>query len=164
VAEVKAIVQDKTAIPGQTVSGQLDLTGILDSPSPTLHLELQLSWTAGEQPEEIGLIFSNKKGESYRITLKGDTFYADRSNAGETSFEEGFGRTATAPRWPDENKLDVEIWLDVASVEFFADSGATNLTEIFFPGEPFTQVTLEVEGGTIELESGEIGRVASIWQ
>lgn len=164
VEEVKAIVQDKTAIPGQTVSEQLDLTGILDTPSPTLHLDLQLSWTAGEQPEEIGLIFSNTKGESYRITLKGDTFYADRSNAGETSFEEGFGRTATAPRWPDENKLDVEIWLDVASVEFFADSGATNLTEIFFPGEPFTQVTLEVEGGTIELESGEIGRAVSIWQ
>jgi fructan beta-fructosidase len=164
VEEAKAIVQDKTTIPGQTISGQLNLTGILDSPSPTLRLDLQLSWTAGEQPEQISLVFSNAKGESYRITLKGDTFYADRSNAGETSFEEGFGRTATAPRWSDENKLDVEVWLDVASVELFADSGATNLTEIFFPGEPFTQVTLEVEGGTLELESGEIGRAVSIWQ
>lgn len=163
VQESTRIVQSPKAIPPQKVSGQLDLSRLLSAPSPTLHLGLQLSWAAGEQPERIALALSNTKGEAYRIWLEGNTFYADRSNAGETAFEKGFGSTAKAPRWPDHQTLELEIWLDVASVELFADGGATNLTEIFFPNVPFTQVTLEVENGEVEIKEGKISTVKSVW-
>ncbi len=163
VRETAAIAAGKTAIPIQTVNGRLDLSRLLESPSPTLQLRLQLSWPAGAQPERIELAFANGQGEAYRIWLEGDTFYADRSQAGATDFEKGFGRTATAPRWLTGNTLDLEIWLDVASIELFADGGATNMTEIFFPGSPFGRATLMVEGGSLKLTEGHIAPAASIW-
>jgi len=164
VREAADIVASTRGIPPQTVTGQLDLSSLLDAPSPTLHLDLQLSWAAGAQPERIALLFSNDKGESYRIWLEGNTFYSDRSKAGQTGFKQDFGRIATAPRWSKNRTLDLDVWLDVASVELFADGGLTNITEIFFPTPPFDQVILEVAGGAVTVEKGNIGAVGSIWK
>ena len=44
----------------------------------------------------------------------------------------------------------MQIFLDVASAELFADKGWTVMTDIFFPNEDFNQLDL-VADGPIEL-------------
>ena len=163
VEETGKIVRSKKDIPAQKVTASTELTALLESPSPMLQFNLDLSWEGQAQPEQISLIFSNTKGEVYRIGLKEDQWHTDRSNAGDTGFEDGFGGKAFAPRWIKDKTLSLEVWLDKASVEVFADEGATCLTDIFFPTEPFTKVSLEVEGGSVEITGGTVGKVKSIW-
>jgi sucrose-6-phosphate hydrolase SacC (GH32 family) len=43
----------------------------------------------------------------------------------------------------------------VASCELFADGGEVVMTDIFFPGEEFSEVKLVVSGGEVEVR-GEV--------
>jgi sucrose-6-phosphate hydrolase SacC (GH32 family) len=56
----------------------------------------------------------------------------------------------------------MRLLFDVASVELFADGGATVMTEVFFPSSPFESISLYAEGGKAELVAGEIHRLAGI--
>jgi len=38
------------------------------------------------------------------------------------------------------------------------------MTEIFFPKPDFTEVQLQVKGGSLQLEKGMIAELKSIWQ
>jgi fructan beta-fructosidase len=54
--------------------------------------------------------------------------------------------------------------IDVATIELFADDGATVLTETFFPGEPFDRIRVYAEGGVGTLVRGEAHRLRNIWE
>ena len=51
----------------------------------------------------------------------------------------------------------------MASVELFADDGATVLTDIFFPSTPFDRIALYVKGGKVRVVGGVVSRLRSIW-
>ena len=63
-----------------------------------------------------------------------------------------------APRISASDTLRMRLIVDRASVEVFADGGATVLTDIVFPTEPFDRVVLVGEG------EGTIYGLRSIWK
>lgn len=106
---------------------------------------------------EIRFKIKNPKEQDYQFRLtnsEGDElvfgynhalkeFYLDRSNAGITSFSDKFGKkTSTAPRISKTNDLSGIIVLDRTSIELFYDDGKTVITEIFFPNEPWEQLSI----------------------
>ncbi|MDP4711458.1 MAG: glycoside hydrolase family 32 protein [Saprospiraceae bacterium] len=157
-AELTALRQQTRDIPAQTLGGTLQLVEP-GSPSGTL-LELELEL---ELPENPGTVIhirrSNALGEQY--TLSFDTanngWFSDRRQAGKTDFSTEFATaTSFAPRNILDNKLSLRLFFDVASVELFADGGLSNLSEIFFPREDFTGLTLEISGDPVVITRGAV--------
>jgi sucrose-6-phosphate hydrolase SacC (GH32 family) len=57
----------------------------------------------------------------------------------------------------------MRVIIDVASIELFADDGATVMTETFFPDQSFDRIELFAEGGDAELAQGTVHELLSIW-
>jgi len=52
----------------------------------------------------------------------------------------------------------------VASVEVFADEGEVVITDIFFPDDVFDKINIFSKAGSVNLKSGKITRLSSIWK
>jgi fructan beta-fructosidase len=117
-------------------------------------------------PADFGLELSNEKGERYRIGFDAgeNRFYSDRSAAGDPTFSDRFAAgKAFGPRVAAGKRMRLHFFIDAASIEMFADDGATVMTEIFFPTQPFNRVKLYVEKGKVGMVEGEIFGLKGIW-
>ena len=114
--------------------------------------------------ESFTLILSNKEGEKIILGFdkSSNQYFIDRSAAGKIDFEKGFGVKHVAPRIETNEKMDMELVIDNASIEMFADGGLTVMTSIFFPKNNFTDIKLNSSSG-FKIESLEFNRMKSIW-
>lgn len=99
----------------------------------------------GNKLESFSITLSNKSGQKVVIGYDKTSrhYFIDRTESGKVSFEKGFAARHTAPRLADKESFDLTLIIDVSSVEFFADDGLTVMTEIFFPGEDYTDLTIQ---------------------
>ncbi len=107
---------------------------------------------------KITLELSNTKNEKYQIGYNAATneFFSDRRAAGKIAFSDKFAdKIHTAPRFSENPIIELQIFLDVASAELFADKGWTVMTDIFFPNEDFNQLEL-IADGEIELYKSKV--------
>jgi fructan beta-fructosidase len=121
--------------------------------------ELQLTFDLSKTTaQDLGVVISNSKGEKVLIGYEKPTnrFYIDRTEGGKKDFEKSFAGRHYAPRTATGNLLTMNLYIDVASVELFADDGATVMTDVFFPNEDFNQLTLQAKQGTAYLKEGKI--------
>lgn len=103
---------------------------------------------------DFGIELSNAKGERYRLgyDVAAQQFYSDRTQSGDLSFSEKFGAAFhRALRFSKDRRIRLHVFFDVASAEFFADDGATVLTDNFFPGEKFNWVKMFSKNGKVTL-------------
>ena len=70
-------------------------------------------------------------------------FFLDRRNAGKTDFHKNFGRMNYAPRLSSSSEIALSIYLDLASIEVFADNGLSVLTSVLFPNEKFSKINIK---------------------
>lgn len=96
----------------------------------------------GSDLKDYTLTFKSKDGHQFVFgyDAAGKKYYTDRSRSGATSFNENFAKVHYAPRISDNQKWQVDIVMDAASAEIFADGGKTSFTEIFFSPQPFKSV------------------------
>lgn len=115
---------------------------------------------------DFGIALSNTKNESVKIGFNKTTnqYYIDRTHAGKRDFSEGFARIHYAPRIDSDSTLSIQLFIDRASVELFADSGSACMTDIFFPNEDFKILRLYKDGEEVKLLSGEMYELKSIWE
>jgi sucrose-6-phosphate hydrolase SacC (GH32 family) len=148
-----------------SVSGVVDLTDKLPNFAGLAEINVELALpdsTAGN----VGIELSNSRGETYRIGFDagGKQFFSDRTKSGDASFSDAFAAGIhTAPRLSQDGTLRLRLFVDVSSVELFADDGASVMTEIFFPSEPFTRIGIFSEGQGFRVLSGEIFPLSSAW-
>ncbi|MEK8034541.1 glycoside hydrolase family 32 protein [Ideonella sp. DXS29W] len=128
-------------------------------------MELELVLEPGTMGR-CGVELSNSRGERYRIGFDAtqQLYYSDRTEAGDHRFSARFAGTVhTALRPPGGGPLRLRLFFDASSAELFADDGALQMTEVFFPSEDFTHATLFAEGPGAKLISGRVHRLARIW-
>jgi fructan beta-fructosidase len=121
--------------------------------------ELSLTFDlAKTTAQDLGVVLSNTKGEKVLIGYEKSTnrFYIDRTEGGKKDFEKRFLGRHYAPREARGNVLKMNLHLDVASVELFADDGALAMTDVFFPNEDFKQIALFSKNGIAYLTEGKI--------
>jgi fructan beta-fructosidase len=70
----------------------------------------------------------------------------------------------TVPLMPIDNKIKLEILLDRASVEIFANDGQTVISNCFIPEEGLEDVELFTNGGELEVTKMDIYEMESIWR
>ncbi|MEQ9443704.1 MAG: GH32 C-terminal domain-containing protein [Cyclobacteriaceae bacterium] len=157
VKELEVLRESSASVEVGALEGSQDLTELLNEPSATVELEVSFDLTEATA-SEIGVVLSNSLGEEVRIgyNLADQEYYGDRSKAGKIDFSDEFPGRHPAPRIGEGNTLTMHLMVDVASVELFADDGKTVMTEIFFPNELLTQVSLFAEGGSVQVSGGEI--------
>ena len=88
---------------------------------------------------------SNSKGETVTMTYnaKDETFTMDRTKSGETGFSTDFPAVTKAPTLGKIKTL--QIFIDKSSIEAFDADGKMAMTNIVFPSEPYSRLT--VSGG-----------------
>lgn len=90
-------------------------------------------------------------------------FFIDRTGSGKVDFEKGFGEKHTAPRFAQSQNFDLTLIIDNASVELFADNGLTVMTEIFFPDEDYSKITIQSKE-KFNIKSLEFSKLQSIYK
>ena len=115
-------------------------------------------------PEEFGIEISNSKSEVFKIgySPSQETFYTDRTKAGQSLFSDKFASKSLAKYKADET-IEIRLFIDEASVEIFVDNGKLVLTDIVFPTEEFNTLELFSTNGTIKLLGAELWSLNSIW-
>jgi fructan beta-fructosidase len=126
----------------------LDLTKKTANRISTSRLDLDL-----EKLNDFSVVLSNDMGEKVIIGFdkKNNQYFIDRSHSGKIDFKKGFAAKHVVPRFTTSDKMNLTLYIDVSSVELFADDGLSVMTEIFFPNTPFQQLNIiSSEGVTIK--------------
>ena len=143
----------------------VDTSAVLDDQvkgSTTFEAKLTLS----EIPEEgFELVLYNDVDQHVTFgydAAKGE-YYLDRSESGKNDFYDEFSRKYTTKRIVDTESIDLRIYVDVASIEIFADEGKTVMTGIFFPDKPMDHMKVEANG-QMKVSELEVCSLKSIWK
>ncbi|MBC7760186.1 MAG: glycoside hydrolase family 32 protein [Phormidesmis sp. FL-bin-119] len=142
------------------VNGSLDLSDQIQA----FNGQYQLKFSS-DQITNYSIVLSNDGGEELVIGFdkKANQYYIDRSRAGKINFEKGFGAKHTAPRISVDAGTHITLVVDVASVELFADSGLTVMTDIVFPNKTLNKVSIKSTDGLM-LKSLSYSKIDGIWK
>ncbi len=127
-----------------TVKGTYELTPKTTNPTGLFRLDI-----LARQRENVSIVLANEQGEELVIGYDkaANTYYIDRSRSGKTDFDPGFGKRHTAPRLSADPALSLTLLVDATSVELFADNGLTVMTELFFPTQTLTKLSIKSATG-----------------
>ena len=105
--------------------------------------------------EEFGLIVRGSGTEGTRISINPaqGRLILDRTASGDTGFHDGFASVDTAPISARDGRYGLKIYVDHCSVEVFAQHGELVLTDLIFPDETSTRVSIYARGGSATFES-----------
>lgn len=156
---------EKQKLQDLSVEGEytFNLTDQLSPSQAELILEVELP---AADKARFGVELSNDQGESYRIgfDVANDRFFSDRTKTGDLSFSDKFANGLHhAPRQIDSETMELHFFFDRGSMEMFADQGATVMSELFFPSEPFKHLKLFVDQGELKVLSVECYSLQGIW-
>jgi fructan beta-fructosidase len=114
---------------------------------------------------EVGLKVRAGKNQETVIGINGHAgrLFVDRTRSGEPAFHGDFTGRHTAPVRLENGRLRLHVFVDWSSVEVFAGSGETVITDQIFPAPESDGVALYAEGGTARLISLEAWPLRSIW-
>jgi fructan beta-fructosidase len=143
--------------PSTNMAAQNITNSVVLKPNSTSN-ELSLTFDLTKSTGDIEVVLSNSKQEHVNIGYEKATnrFYIDRTEGGKKDFEKGFAGRHYAPRTTTSTTLKMTLYLDVASVELFADDGATVMTDVFFPTKDFNQLSLIAKQGATYLTEGKM--------
>lgn len=76
-------------------------------------------------------------------------YFVDRTQSGKVDFQKDFAAKHTAPRFVNNQPIDLTLIIDNASVELFADNGSTVMTAVFFPDKNYTDIKIDAKNNSI---------------
>lgn len=114
-------------------------------------IELELS---ARSAGKVNLTLANDKGEQtvMMYDLQNHTFSMDRTKSGMTDFSKDFPAITVAP-CPDETTQRLRIFIDRCSIEAFEGDGRFAMTNLVFPEQPYTTISIETVKGQCKVEN-----------
>lgn len=119
--------------------------------------EINMSLNA-RKADKVTITLANRQGEKVDMTFdpSASTFSFDRTQSGLTDFSHDFPAVVTAPTLRNSTSQSLRIFVDRSSIEVFDGEGNFVLTNLVFPGSPYTTLSLSADGGKASLNSLEI--------
>lgn len=105
--------------------------------------------------DSVTVTLSNPAGEKVVMTYdpKAGTLACDRRESGVTDFSRDFPAVTVAPVFATaKGKLDLRVFVDRSSVEVFGNGGRFAMTNLVFPGKPYTTLTVSAAGGKARID------------
>jgi levanase/fructan beta-fructosidase len=105
--------------------------------------------------DEFGLIVrgNGTKGTRLGIRPSEGRLILDRRQSGLTDFHGSFASVEFAPIQPAEGTYELTVYVDRCSVEVFAQNGRLTLTDLIFPEERSTDLSIYATGGSATLNN-----------
>jgi fructan beta-fructosidase len=163
VKELESLRESVIPIEPMVIKDTAKIKGSFDPLQCELKFLVDLQKTTASQ---FGMELSNELGERLIITIdkENDSLIVDRTESSKNKFsDEFYNEVHTAPIKLGQADLDLTVFLDASSVEIFADDGVLNFTDIFFPTQKFTSISLFSIDGELILEEGKIYSLKGIW-
>lgn len=112
--------------------------------------------------EEFGLTVRGSGGQGTRIGIRprDGQLTVDRRSSGQTAFHEAFSSVDAAPIEAGRSSYELTVFVDECSVEVFAQGGQVTMTELIFPAEGSTEVSVYATGGTATATSLTVTQLA----
>lgn len=118
--------------------------------------EIEISLSSTKNP--VKMVLSN--GTEDKVVMAydpaGHIFIFDRTQSGETDFNENFPALTVAPTFEKNGKLTLRIFIDRSSIEIFGNNGKFAMTNLVFPGEPYTRLDISTTGANAKINSLEV--------
>lgn len=161
VAELGRLRYRSESLPARVVGAPERVSSELSFAPTLVEIEINFDWN-GRQCEKCGLIFSNSQGDELVVSFIPATrqLIVDRNNAGSSSMVGTFAATVVDAA---ESQLDLRLFLDVSSLEVFANGGTSSLTVNHFPDTPFHDIEIFAAGGEVAVRAMRFHRLRSIW-
>nr|WEI57518.1 putative GH32 family protein [Sinella curviseta] len=120
----------------------ITVTDLANFSTPLMELEVTVEIEGQIQDFSI-CAFNSAEEEScfgYNNTRHG--WYLDRSKSGNVGFHNEFQQTlnALATREVNTEQVVIRMFVDVSSLEVFADEGLTSMTSLHYPSQPFDKI------------------------
>ncbi len=146
VKELNAIKSQPVELHNISVKGDVDLTKLIKRSDGQFELDI-----TSDQLKSFAIILSNANDEQLVAGYDEaeNSWYIDRTKAGESGFHPDFAKRMIAKRKVTAKKTDLKLVVDAASIELFADKGLTVMTAIFFPKEPYDKLNIHSKGFSI---------------
>lgn len=111
-----------------------------------------------QKADSLEFVLSNKAGDRVvmRYNSADRTISFDRRESGIVDFSESFPAVTVAPTFEKNSKVTLRIFIDRSSIELFGNGGRFVMTNIVFPNEPYSTLSVNSAGGNARLNNLKI--------
>lgn len=109
----------------------------------------------GGNAETVLLALNNKAGDKVEMTydVGNHTLSFDRRQSGVVDFSDNFPAVTVSPTFEKNGKISLRIFIDRSSVEIFGNDGRFVQTNLVFPNEPYTSLSLSAPKGKAKVKN-----------
>lgn len=126
--------------------------------------ELELDYALqDDSPFGVRLGMGGEQQTTVLIDPAASKLIVDRTQSGTAGFESRFAEKITAPLPIRDGKLKLRLFMDVSTLEVFANDGETAVTSILFPDPTSNGIELFAEGKVV-LERGSYYPMRTVWR
>lgn len=111
-----------------------------------------------QKADLVRLTLSNGRGEKADMTYNAAarTMSFDRRKSGIVDFSEAFPAVTVSPTFEKSGKVSLRIFIDRSSVELFGNDGKFVMTNLVFPNEPYSRLSVKSGGGNAKISNLKI--------
>jgi len=91
-----------------------------------------------------------------RFNPSNHTLSFDRRHSGIVEFSQDFPAVTVAPTFDNGKKVSLRIFIDKSSMEVFGNNGKFVMTNLVFPNEPYSTLSVTADGGNARIENLKI--------
>ena len=105
--------------------------------------------------DSVSIDITNKAGERVALTYNpaAHTLAFDRRNSGLKDFSKDFPAVTVAPTFENGRKVSLRIFIDRSSIEVFGNNGHFVSTNLVFPTQPYSKLSVTSHGGSTKISN-----------
>ena len=101
--------------------------------------------------------FTLANAENEQVVLKYDAknhrMSFDRRESGVVDFSDKFPVVTSSPTFEKDGKISLRLFLDRSSIELFGNNGQFVMTNLVFPNNPYSTLSIQSKNGTAHLDN-----------
>ena len=103
----------------------------------------------------IDITLSNPQGEKVVMTYNAadHTMAFDRTQSGIVDFSQDFPAVTVSPTFETNGEVSLRIFVDRSSIELFGNDGRFVMTNLVFPENPYTTLSVSSKGGNGKIDN-----------
>ena len=111
-----------------------------------------------KKADSVDIRIANKAGENVALKYNPSdhTLSFDRRESGIVDFSQDFPAVTVSPTFENGKKVSLRIFIDKSSMEVFGNNGKFVMTNLVFPTNPYTSISVNAEGGNAKIENLKI--------
>lgn len=164
-AEELIKLRKKTYIlPAGDFTGHLAVKNLPERLSLPMEILLETN-LAGDGKNDLTIEFSNQIGQKLLLGFDAqkNEYFIDRTRTGTSDFFPAFALRHSSPRLRTDQSLKLHLFIDVSSIEIFADDGEVAMSDLFFPDQVFDRMYIQTEA-SMQIRKGQLYTLHSIWK